>query len=108
MDEPSPFFGGEEGRPGAFVSSNVLVERSCCHESARSLRWEIMKGNPAAEERPGDDVRLRFGLRLQRVQVVNGLGGMRSGRKDRSLVVLQDLEPASDIGGVILTNLRRD
>ena len=48
---------------------------------------------------------LHGGLFLQAVQVVGGPLGVSCGRKNRVLVLLQDLQPVAQIGGVILANL---
>lgn len=45
--------------------------------------------------------------RLQAMQEVGGTLGVGSGRKDRALVFLQDLDPRCDIGRVIRHHLRR-
>lgn len=39
------------------------------------------------------------------MQVIDGALGMGSGAKDGSLVVVQDVQPMGDIGGMILTGL---
>ena len=46
--------------------------------------------------------------RLQSVQVIDRLAGVRSGGEDCPLVVFEDLQPIVDVAGVVLANLRRD
>jgi len=42
------------------------------------------------------------------MQKINRLAGVGCGGEDGSLVLLQDFEPASQIAGVVLANLRRN
>ena len=48
------------------------------------------------------------GLRLQPMQIIGGLLRMAGGGEDRALVVLEDLQPRRDIGGVVVAGFRRD
>lgn len=40
------------------------------------------------------------------MEKIHGELGVRGGCEDRALIVLQDLEPGTDISGVIVANLR--
>ena len=46
--------------------------------------------------------------RLELLEVVGGTLRMRGGGEDGACVVLQDREPVTEIGGVILTDVGRD
>ena len=48
------------------------------------------------------------GLRLQPMQIIGGLLRVAGGGEDRPLVVLQDLQPRRDIGGVVVAGFGRD
>ena len=47
-------------------------------------------------------------LRLQAVQIIDGALRVGGGGEDRALVFLQHLEPVPQIGGVVVSRLRRD
>ena len=49
-----------------------------------------------------------LGLRLQPMEIIGGLLRVAGGGEDRALVVLQDLKPRRDIGGVVVAGFRRD
>jgi predicted GNAT superfamily acetyltransferase len=42
------------------------------------------------------------------MQIIGGLLRMAGGGEDRPLIVLQDLQPRRDIGGVVVAGFRRD
>ncbi len=48
------------------------------------------------------------GLRLQPMQIIGGLLRVAGGGEDRALIVLEDLQPRRDIGGVVVAGFRRD
>jgi hypothetical protein len=48
------------------------------------------------------------GLRLQRAEIIGCLLRVAGGGEDRPLVVLQDLQPWRDLGGVVVASFRRD
>jgi hypothetical protein len=45
-------------------------------------------------------------LRLEPVEVIDGALRVGGGGEDRAVVVLQDLQPRGDVGGVIVPDLR--
>ncbi len=45
---------------------------------------------------------------LQAVDILHGFLGVRCCSEDCAFVVLEDCQPVSDIGGMIITNFRRD
>ena len=45
---------------------------------------------------------------LQTMEIIHGALRMGGGGKDGALVLFQDFEPATDIGSVIVTDLRGD
>jgi hypothetical protein len=45
-------------------------------------------------------------LGLELVKVIDGALGVGGGLEDCAVVVLQDLKPSGDIGGVVFANLR--
>ena len=52
--------------------------------------------------------RIGRGSRLQAVDEVRGALGLAGRGKDRAVVCLENIQPARDIGGVVLTRLKRE
>lgn len=75
------------------------------HRAPPRGRWAGPRKRPP-KRRPPCLPRQGRGSGLQLVQVFDGALGVGGGRNDGALVVLQDLDPLGDTGGVVLARLK--